>query len=127
MLKKIMPKKQTYIIPVENKKPMINFYIGIVVVVGVLFPFVVLPLRYQIGEAFSTIIIGIGNFSLAIGGIFMAFGVVGILTKSRSWAKYVITGTVLLWIGCWCTGAVIEFLGWSLSGPNTTGGGNGYG
>ena len=121
-----MSRNNTITLIEEKRKPMTNFFIGIIVVVAVLFPFVVLPLRYQIGEAFSTIINGIGNFSLAIGGIFMAFGVVGILTKSRSWAKYVITGTVLLWIGCWCTDSVIEFLGWSLSGPNTTGGGNGY-
>ncbi len=120
-----MSGKKTYTL-VEKKKPMINIYIGIVLVVLVLFPIVILPLRYQIGAAFSNIINGIGGFSLVIGGIFITFGVVGIFTRSRYWVRYIVVGVVLLWIGSWCTGLVIDFLGIPISGPGATGSGSGY-
>ncbi|HEC37151.1 MAG TPA: hypothetical protein ENI29_02880 [bacterium] len=82
---------------VKKKKPMINIYIGIVLVLLVLFPIVIMPLRYQIGAAFSTIINGIGGFTLVIGGFFMTFGVVGIFTRSRYWVKHLVIGAVFFY------------------------------
>ncbi|KKL80254.1 hypothetical protein LCGC14_2006610 [marine sediment metagenome] len=121
-----MSRKKTYVLIPEKKKPTINIYIGIIIVAFVLIPIVIMPLRYQIGAAFSTIINGIGGFSLIIGGVFMTFGVVGIFTRSRYWVKHIVVGVVLLWIGSWCTGLIIDFLGIPISGPGSTGSGSGY-
>ncbi len=52
-------------------------------------------------------------------------GVVGIFTKSHNWTKHVIIGIVLLWVGCWCTGIVIDFFGLDIGGSNPSGG-SGY-
>ena len=117
-------KNNTITFTEEKKRPMINFFIVIIAIVLVS-PFLIVPLRYQIGEAFSTLINGIGSYAIVIGGIFIAFGVVGIFTK-RGFARYMIIGVVLLYIGAWCTGSVIDLFGISINGPNTTGAGNGY-
>ena len=121
-----MSRKKTYSLMEEKNKSLINVYIGIGIIVVVLLPIVIMPLRYQIGEALSTIINGIGKFSLVIGSICIAFGVVGIFTRSRYWVSSVIVGAILLWIGAWCTGTIIELFGFSISGPDNTGGGSGY-
>ncbi|MFX0105248.1 MAG: hypothetical protein ACFE75_07140 [Candidatus Hodarchaeota archaeon] len=38
-------------------------------------------------------------------------GVVGIFTRSHNWTRHIIIGIILLWVGCWCTGTVIDLLG----------------
>ena len=51
-------------------------------------------------------------------------GVVGLFTKSRYWVRHVVVGVILLWIGAWCTGAIINILGFDI-GPDTNSG-SGY-
>lgn len=53
----------------------------------------------------------LGGFCLTVGGLFLLVGVVGIFIQSPRWVRNVIVGVVLLWIGCWCTGAVLDNMG----------------
>jgi hypothetical protein len=62
---------------------------------------------------------------MTIGGLFMLVGVVGIFARSSHWIRNVIVGVTLLWIGCWCTGAVVNLWGY-LIGDSTSSGGSGY-
>ena len=73
----------------------------------------------------SILIDGIGTFCMTIGGLFALVGVVGIFTRSSTWVRNVIEGVTLLWIGCWCTGAFVNFFGF-LIGEATSSGGSGY-
>jgi hypothetical protein len=84
---------------------------GIVIFIFVFFPFFGLNLRYHIGGTLSIIIDGIGSFCLIIGGLYMIIAFFGLLTNSNKWIKKVVIGATLLWIGCWCTGAVLDFFG----------------
>ena len=108
-----------------KKRAMIYVFFGIAVFVLFFFPFFGLNLRYQIGSSLALIINGLGTFSLAIGALFLGIGIVGIFTRSRYWPKQVILGIILLWIGAWCTGAMVEIFGLTIGGPNKTGG-SGY-
>ena len=108
----------------EKKPPTLGIFFGIVVFVFLLFPFFIINLRYEIGSALSIIINGIGGFSMAIGWIFFGVGVVGVITRSRNWVRHVVIGVILLWIGAWCTGAIINLF-WFTIGPDTNSG-SGY-
>ena len=100
-------------------------FFGILLFVFIFFPFLALNLRYQVGGVISIFFDGIGGFSLAIGGIYTMIGFVGIFTRSHNWTKHIIIGVVLLWVGCWCTGAVIDFFG-IIIGDSQNSGGGGY-
>ncbi|MFX1419599.1 MAG: hypothetical protein ACFE9N_11825 [Promethearchaeota archaeon] len=67
----------------------------------------------------------LGSFCLAIGGLSFLIGFVGIFTRSLHWSRNVIIGITLLWIGCWCTGAVLNLFGF-LIGEETSSGGSGW-
>ena len=99
----------------EKKSPTLSIFFGIVVFVFLLFPFFIINLRYEIGSALSIIINGIGGFSMVIGWIFLVFGVVGVITRSRYWVRHVVIGVILLWIGAWCTGAIVNFFGFNIN------------
>ena len=126
-----MSKKQSYSTQYivkpkyEQSRRIIAILFGILIFVLVFFPFFGLNLRYQIGGVFSALIDGIGQFCLIIGGLLTIVGFVGIFTRSHNWAKHVIIGITLLWIGCWCTGAVLEFFGITIV-DSTSSGGGGY-
>ena len=129
---KIISKKKYYYDVLESKhtgqstsRLMMTIIFGILIFVFVFFPFFGLNLRYHIGGTLSIIIDGIGSFCLIIGGIYMIVAVFGIFIKSDKWIKKVIIGTTLLWVGCWCTGAVLDFFG-ILIGQSTSSGGSGY-
>lgn len=98
-------------------------FFGILIFVFLFFPFFAVNLRYQIGGIISILLDGIGGFSLAIGGIYTLLGVVGIFTRSHNWTRHVILGIVLLWVGSWCTGTVINLLGITIGESGSSGGG----
>ncbi|MFX1309857.1 MAG: hypothetical protein ACFE9M_04840 [Promethearchaeota archaeon] len=124
-----MSKKQSYsthyiVKPkYEQSRRIIAILLGILIFVFVFFPFFGLTLRYQIGGLFSALLDGIGQLCLIIGGVLSLVGFVGIFTRSHNWAKHVIIGIALLWIGCWCTGAVLELFGIIIGGSTSSGGG----
>lgn len=120
-----MSRKNTYYLK-DKKISMINLFVGIAIFVFILSPFIIMPLRYQIGEAFSMVINGIGNICITVGSFCFIYAIIGIFLKRGSAFRPIIVGVVLLWIGAWCTGAVINFFGIPITGPDTTGSGSGY-
>jgi hypothetical protein len=126
-----MSKKQSYhtqyiVKPkYEQSRRVVAILLGLLIFVLVFFPFFGLTLRHQIGGVFSALLDGIGQFCLTIGGLLTLIGFVGVFARSHSWPKQVIIGVTLLWIGCWCTGVVLELFGIPI-GDSTSSGGSGY-
>ncbi|MFW9821185.1 MAG: hypothetical protein ACFFE5_16395 [Candidatus Thorarchaeota archaeon] len=107
----------------EQSRWIIAIFFCILLFIFVFFPIFGLNWRYQIGGAFSVIIDGIGTLALTIGGFLTLLGFVGIFTRSSHWPRNVIIGIALLWIGCWCTGSVIDFFGILIGDSTSSGGG----
>jgi len=84
-----------------------------------------MDLRYQLGTIFSEIFDKIGMFCLMIGGIIVLFSFIGIFTSRSVNTKYLITVIILLWVGWWCTGAVLNLFGITI-GDATSSGGSGW-
>ena len=74
--------------------------------------------RAQIGSFLKTVLNGVGGFALAIGGLYILVGFMGVFTHNHSWVKHIVYGVVLLWIGCWCTGTVLNILGFEIGYHN---------
>lgn len=108
----------------SSKRIMAIFFV-LLVFVFIFFPIFGLNWRFQIGGVLSTLIDGIGSICLTIGGLLFLWGLVGVFTQSSHWARNVIIGVVLLWIGCWCTGAVLNLFG-TIIGDATSSGGSGW-
>ena len=109
----------------EQSRWIIAIFFCILLFVFIFFPVFGLNWRYQIGGIFSTFIDGLGMFCLTIGGLFTFVGFIGIFTRSPHSVRNIIIGVTLLWIGCWCTGAVLNLLGITI-GDTTSSGGSGY-
>lgn len=112
-----MPKKRSHEYQLIGEKrhsqsrSIMNVFLGILLFVAIFFPFFVINYKYQIGSFLSTLLDGIGKFSLMVGGLYMLLGVLGLFTRSHNWIKHLIYGVILLWIGCWCTGTVLDIMG----------------
>ncbi len=119
--------KVRYDIPGQRKRSgtIIYVYFGILVFILLFFPFYGMNLRYQLGTVFSELIDKFGTVCLILGGIMVAFSVVSIFTSRFVNTKYLIIGIVLLWAGCWCTGAVLNLFG-TIIGEGTSSGGSGW-
>ena len=117
-------KKETYYLPGYQKKSrsMTLVIVGIILFVGVIFPFFAVNLRYQVGYIFSQIFDSIGMLCLTLGGIFTLFSILSLFFQRSLNIRYFIMGIVFLWVGCWCTGSVIDFLGTTIGNEHTTGG-----
>lgn len=109
----------------EQSRWIIAVFFCILLFVFIFFPIFGLNWRYQIGGLFSILIDGLGTFCMTIGGLFTLVGFVGIFTRGQHWVRNVIIGVALLWIGCWCTGSVLDLFG-ILIGDSTSSGGGGY-
>ena len=118
-------KKETYYLPgYKNKsRSMIFIIVGVVIFIGVIFPFFAMNLRYQAGFIFSEIFDSIGMLCLTLGGLLTLISVLSIFAQRSMNMRYFIMGIVLLWVGCWCTGTVIEFFGFTVGNEHTAGGG----
>jgi len=103
---------------------MATFFV-LLIFVFVFFPIFGLNWRYQIGGVLSTLIDGLGTFCMTIGGLLTLVGFVGVFSRSPHWVRNVIVGVALLWIGCWCTGAVLNLFGITI-GESTSGGSGWY-
>jgi hypothetical protein len=91
------------------------------VFIFIFFPIFGLNWRYQIGGVLSNIIDTLGTLSLALGGLFSLMAIVGIFSQRSPWMRNLVLGLVFLWIGCWCTGTIVNFFGF-LIGEATSGG-----
>ena len=89
----------------------------------VFFPFYAINLRYQIGYIFGQIFDTIGWISLTLGGFLTALGFLSMITgRSVLRIRLFIIGVVLLWVGCWCTGVVVDILGITIGNEHASGG-----
>jgi len=110
-------KKQKYYILDSRKRgggtsrTMMYIYGGIGIFL-VIFPFIIVNLRFQTGFIFSKIFDYIGRLCLIGGGFFTGYSILSIFIGGRHLnLKMLTTGIVLLWIGCWLTGEVLSILG----------------
>ena len=121
-----MKNKQTYYLIGSSGKSSRWIYItifGIIVFVLIFFPFYAVNLRYQLSYIFGQIFDTIGWISLTIGGLLTVVSLLSLFTGGRSIRiNWLIMGVVLLWIGCWCTGAVVELFGTTIGTDRPTGG-----
>ena len=123
-----MGKKDVYILrPEKSSRSVLYVYFGILVFIIVFFPFFALTLRYQLGMIFSTVFNWLGVMCMTFGAFFIIISLVSLFANSRgsNWARNLIVGIVLIWIGCWCTGAVVKLFGFTI-GSSTSGGSGGY-
>ena len=105
---------------------MMTVIFGIVVFIVIFFPLYGLSLRFYIGYILKTIFDWIGRVSLTIGGFCLTVCILSIFIPGKSLnIKWAILGIALLWIGCWCTGEVLNFFGYII-GSGTSSGSSGY-
>ena len=89
-------KKETYYLPGYQKKSrsMTLVIVGIVLFVGVIFPFFAVNPRYQVGYIFSQIFDSIGMFCLTLGGILTLFSILSLFFQRSLNIRYFIMGVV---------------------------------
>lgn len=118
-------KKETYYL-IGSKRSSRGIYFVIFCILAfilIFFPFYAINLRYQIGYIFGQIFDTIGWISMTLGGLLLMIGILSIFTGGRSLQfRYLILGIVLLWVGCWCTGVVVDFLGITIGNEHASGG-----
>ena len=121
-----MKHKQTYYLIGSSGKSSRWIYIAffcIIVFLLVFFPFYGINLRYRVGFIFRQIFDTIGGISLTIGGFLTALSLLSLFMGGRSIRlRWLIMGVVLLWVGCWCTGAVVDLFGTTIGTDRPTGG-----
>lgn len=107
-----MKKEKYYLLkPEKNSKWVAYTFIGIIVFIVIYFPFFAVNLRYQLGAVFSKIFDQLGMVCLTIGGAMTAISILSLFISKSINTRWVILGIVLLWIGCWCTGSVLNIFG----------------
>ena len=104
---------------------MIKVFFGIIIFIVVFYPFFAVNLRFQLGEIFQVIFDTIGFMCFAVGSVLLIFTLVNVFLGGRIKVGWMIAGIVLLWIGCWSTGAVLNLFGFTF-GESTSSGGSGY-
>ncbi|MBA7514544.1 hypothetical protein ES705_06574 [subsurface metagenome] len=103
----------------RNSRTTVFILLGILVFVFVFFPFYGMNLRYHVAAVFSKIFDTIGIICLLAGGLAVSFSVLGIFTGRTINTRTFIIGIVLLWVGCWCTGAVLKLFGNTIGGSSS--------
>jgi len=110
----------------EKKGPRSYATVFFVIVIFLLvFPFFAVNLRYQVGSFFRIIFDYFGNVCLMGGGALFALWVLSIFANKSIKVHWLIVSLVLLWVGCWCTGATIEIWGYII-GEGANSGNSGY-
>ena len=111
-----MRKEKYYVLRSEkNSKWLYYVFIGIAAFILIYFPFFAMNLRYQVGAVFSKLFDAFGMVCLGMGGIFSLISLFNLFGKGKINIKFLVLGVVLVWIGCWCTGRVVELF-WVIIG-----------
>lgn len=119
-----MSKRKTYKLVEDQSKGIMNVFFAILVFIVIFFPFFAINLRYQLGSIFQKIFDSIGVICLTGGTFLIILCFIGLIVGRSIKVGWFVVAIVLLWIGCWCTGEVIEFFGIDIGGSNS--GGSGY-
>ena len=107
-----MRKEKYYLLkPEKNSKCVAYTFIGIIFFIVIYFPFFAVNLRYQLGAVFSKIFDTFGVACLTIGSAMTAISILSLFISKSINTRWFILGIVLLWIGCWCTGSVLNIFG----------------
>ncbi|KKL81166.1 hypothetical protein LCGC14_1997490 [marine sediment metagenome] len=106
-----MKNEKYYRISSDSRSRIPYVLFGIVAFLLVGFPFFAVNMRFQLGAIFLKIFDTIGTFCLTIGGAITAISVLSIFARSPIRMRTFMIGIALLWIGSWCTGAVINLFG----------------
>lgn len=121
-----MRKQTYYMVGSESgggRRWLLYVIFGIAVFLFIFFPFFAVNLRYQLGYIFNQIFDTIGQIALTIGAIMVLISFLGLFTSGRNFRfHYLIIGVVLLWIGSWCTGTMVELFGITIGNDTSTGG-----
>jgi hypothetical protein len=106
-------KKEKYFVfePEKNSKWVTYTFIGIIIFIIIYFPFFAVNLRYQVGATFSKIFDTFGAACLTIGSAMTVISVLSLFTSKSIRIRSFLIGIVLLWIGCWLTGSVLNIFG----------------
>lgn len=118
--------KQKYRLNYEEKqtKGYLNIFFLILIFL-IAFPLFAVNLRYQLGSIFSIVFNYIGNMCFTFGGFLMILCIMSIFTGRSIKVGWFITAIVLLWVGCWCSGATLEIMGITI-GEGANSGNSGY-
>ena len=107
-----MKREKYYLLkPERNSKWTIYIFIGIIIFVVIYFPFFAVNLRYQVGATFSKIFDYIGGVCLTVGSAMTLISVLSLFISRSMNTRWLIIGIALLWVGCWCTGSVLNLFG----------------
>jgi hypothetical protein len=99
---------------------------GITIFIIIFFPFYGLSLRFYVGYVLNKIFDTIGNFSLIMGGFLITLCVISLFIGKKIRVGWFIVAIVLLWVGCWCTGTILNLWGHIIGNSQNSGGGSGY-
>ena len=107
-----MRKEKYYLLrPEKRSKWTIYMFGGIIIFIVIYFPFFAVNLRYQVGATFSKIFDTFGTACLTIGSAMTAISILSLFISKSMNTRWFILGIALLWIGCWCTGSVLNIFG----------------
>jgi hypothetical protein len=107
-----------------KERPIFKFIvIGILIFIFVYFPFFATNLRYMVGSSLSLIFDAIGSLCLVVGGLFFTIGIMQLFTRGYNWVGNILLGVILLYIGCWLTGAVLNLMGFEFGNSDSSSGG----
>jgi hypothetical protein len=114
---------QDYVIyerPGQSKRYAKIVFMGILVFLAIYFPFFGYNMRYQLGEMLRRLFDFIGFVCLGMGAINIAVGAIGLFRGRTGGAFSLVIGALLLWIGCWLTGIVINIFGFDFGGSTVS-------
>ena len=108
----------------KNKsKTILYFIFGIGIFLLVFFPLYGIMLRYQIGALLRRTIDIIGVCCLTFGTIIMIMCIVSLIAGRSIRIGYFIAAIVMLWIGCWVSGIVVDVFGFTFGDKSAGTGG----
>ncbi|MFX0167326.1 MAG: hypothetical protein ACFE9V_18535 [Candidatus Hodarchaeota archaeon] len=110
-----MKKEKYYLLKPEKSSKWVGYtFIVIIIFVVIYFPFFAVNLRYQVGATFSKVFDTFGVACLTIGSAMTIINILSIFVGRRIHTRSFIIGIILLWIGCWCTGTVLDLFGFTI-------------
>ncbi len=109
----------------SQSKSIMNIFFVILLFAVIFFPIYGITLRYQLGYIFQKIFDTIGVICLTGGTFLLILCFIGLIVGRSIKVGLFVVAIVLLWIGCWCNGTVIEFFGVTF-GDSASSGQSGY-
>ncbi len=113
---------QEYVTLKKGRNMPVLVITGVLFFILIFFPFYGITLRYQVGNIFRIMFDFIGRICLFLGALLLIISIVGMFLHHISW-KMFISAVILLWAGCWLTGAMVNLFGIHIGDANRGSGG----